>query len=84
VAEVCGESTPDGFQERLSRADGDADDVRDERRTSIRPQLGDATGVLVLDETGVLKKGRHSAGVARQDSGTAGNGEHCPSGVLVG
>jgi SRSO17 transposase len=66
VAEVCGESTPYGFQYLLSRADWDADVVRDELRTSIRQHLGDANGVLVLDETGFLKKGRHSAGVARQ------------------
>jgi SRSO17 transposase len=66
VAEVCGESTPYGFQYLLSRADWDADVVRDELRTYIRQHLGDANGVLVLDETGFLKKGRHSAGVARQ------------------
>ena len=84
VAEVCGESTPYGFQYLLSRADWAADDVRDELRTYIRQHLGDATGVLVLDETGFLKKGRHSAGVARQYSGTAGKVENCQIGVFVG
>src|SRR5258705_12639633 len=72
VAEVCGEPTPYGFQYLLSRADGDADAVRDELRTDSMPHLGDPNGGLVLDETGVLKKCQHSAGVARPYSGTAG------------
>jgi SRSO17 transposase len=46
----------------LSRADGDANAVRDELHTDILHHLGDANGVLVLDETGFLKKGQHSAG----------------------
>ena len=66
MADVCGEPTPYGFQSLLSRADWDADAVRDELRTSSRQHLGAPNGVLVLDETGFLKKGRHSAGVARQ------------------
>jgi SRSO17 transposase len=83
VAEVCGEPTPDGFQYLLSRADWDADAVRDERRLYSMPQLGDPNGVLVLDETGCLKKGRHSAGVARQYRGPAGNMDTCHIGVLL-
>ena len=47
-------------------------------------QLGDDQAVLVVDETGYLKKGRHSAGVARQYSGTAGRVENCQVGVLLG
>jgi SRSO17 transposase len=66
MAEVCGELTPYGFQYLLSRADWDADAVRDELRRYSMPHLGDSNGVLVLDETGFLKKGRHAAGVARQ------------------
>ena len=46
--------------------------------------LGDASGVLVLDETGFLKKGSHSVGVARQYSGTAGRIENCQIGVFLG
>ena len=72
VAEVCGESTPYGFQYLLSRADWDADAVREELRRYVVQHLGDPNGVLVLDETGFPKKGRHSAGVARQYSGTVG------------
>lgn len=45
---------------------------------------GDSEAVLVIDETGFLKKGRHSAGVARQYSGTAGRIEHCQIGVFLG
>ena len=67
----------------LSRADGDADAVRDELRTDSMPQLGDPHGVLVLDETGLLNKGQHSAGVARQYSGTAGKVDNGPIGVLL-
>jgi SRSO17 transposase len=50
----------------------------------VLQQLGDSEAVLVLDATGFLKKGRHSAGVARQYSGTAGRIEHCQIGVFLG
>jgi SRSO17 transposase len=83
VAEVCGESTPYGFQYLLSRADWDAAAVRDELRHYVIQHLGDSNGVLVLDETGFLKKGAHSAGVARQYSGTAGKVENCQIGVFL-
>jgi SRSO17 transposase len=84
MAEVCGEPTPYGFQYVLNRADWDADAVRDELRTYVGQHLGDPNGVLVLDETGFLKKGEHSAGVARQYSGTAGKVENCQIGVFLG
>jgi SRSO17 transposase len=83
VAEVCGESTPYGFQYLLNRADWDADAVRDELHTYGLQHLGDPNGVLVLDETGFLKKGRHSAGVARQYSGTVGKVDNCQIGVFL-
>jgi SRSO17 transposase len=83
VAEVCGEPTPYGFQYLLSRAEWDADAVRDELHTYIRQHLGDPNSVLVLDETGFLKKGRHSAGVARQYRGTVGNVDNCQIGVFL-
>jgi SRSO17 transposase len=83
VVEVCGEPTPYGFQYLLSRADWDADAVRDELRTYSMQHLGDPNGVLVLDETGFLKKGRHSAGVTRQYSGTVGKVDNCQIGVFL-
>jgi SRSO17 transposase len=84
LAEVCGEATPYGFQYLLNRADWDADAVRDELRTYVIQHLGDRNGVLVLDETGFVKKGRHSAGVARQYTGTVGKVENCQIGVFLG
>jgi SRSO17 transposase len=66
VAEVCGEATPYGVQYLLSRADWDADAVRDELRLYVMPHLGEPHGVLVLDHPGFLNKGQHAAGVARQ------------------
>jgi SRSO17 transposase len=83
VAEVCGESTPYGFQYLLSRADWDAEAIREELRRYVVQHLGDPNGVLVLDETGFPKKGRHSAGVARQYSGTLGKVDNCQIGVFL-
>ena len=84
MAEVCGEPTPYGFQYLLNRADWDAEAVRDELRTYVIQHLEDPNGVLVLDETGFVKKGCHSAGVARQYTGTVGKVENCQIGVFVG
>jgi DDE superfamily endonuclease len=84
LAEVCGEATPYGFQYVLNRADRDADAVRDELCRYVIQYLGDPNGVLVLDAPGFLKKGQHSAGVARQYSGTAGKVENCQIGVFLG
>ena len=84
LADICGEPTPYGFQYVLGRADWDADAVRDELRTSVIPHLGDPEAVLVLDETGLVNKGCHSAGVARQYTGTVGTVENCQIGVLLG
>src|SRR3954468_16675856 len=57
LAELAGEPTPDGMQHLLARADWDADQVRDDLQAYVVEQLGDAQAVLVLDETGFLKKG---------------------------
>jgi SRSO17 transposase len=83
LAEVSGTATPYGFQHLLGRASWSADAVRDELRTYIAQHLGDAHAVLVIDETGFLKKGQHSVGVARQYSGTAGRVENCQIGVFL-
>ena len=66
LAEVNGDVTPYGVQHLLGRAIWDAAAVRDELRGYIMEYLGAPPGVMVIDETGFLKKGRHSAGVARQ------------------
>lgn len=84
LAEHLGDPTPDGVQHLLARADWDADAVRDDLTAYVAEHLGDLGGVLVVDETGFLKKGTKSAGVARQYSGTAGRVENCQVGVFLG
>src|ERR671914_355242 len=83
LAEVSGEATPYGFQHLLGRADWQADAVRDELRHYLIQHVRDPAAVLVIDETGFVKKGHHSAGVARQYSGTAGRIENCQIGVFL-
>ena len=84
LAELLGEATPDAIQHLLARAEWDAEAVRDELLGYVRDTLGHSDGVLVVDETGFLKKGTKSAGVARQYSGTAGRIENCQVGVFLG
>lgn len=84
LAERAGEAVPDGMQRLLMSADWDADAVCDDVGAYVVEQLGDRSGVLVVDETGFLKKGTKSAGVARQYSGTAGRIENCQIGVFLG
>lgn len=83
LAEALGERTPDGVQRLLNAAQWDADAVRDDLRQYVVSHFGDAEAVLVVDETGFLKKGMKSAGVARQYSGTAGRIENCQVGVFL-
>jgi SRSO17 transposase len=84
LAENAGDRTPDGVQDFLARMRWDADQVCDDLRAYVVAQLGDADGVLVLDETGIVKKGTKSVGVQRQYSGTAGRIENCQIGVFLG
>ena len=84
LAEAAGDATPDGVQDFLSRMRWDADAVRDDLQAYAVEHLGDEDAVLVLDETGFLKKGTKSAGVQRQYSGTAGRVEPCQIGVFLG
>src|SRR5438046_6674510 len=77
IAEHAGDATPDGMQHLLAGARWDADGVRDDLRDYVVEHLGDAGAVLVVDETGDLKKGTATAGVQRQYSGTAGRIENC-------
>src|SRR5215207_9146369 len=84
LAEAAGDHTPDGMQAFLARVHWDADALRDDLRAYVIEHLGDDDAVLVLDETGFLKKGTKSAGVHRQYSGTAGRVENCQIGVFLG
>jgi SRSO17 transposase len=83
LAEAAGDRTPDGMQDFLSRMRRDADAVRDDLRAYVVEHLGDAEGVLVLDETGFVRKGEKSVGVQRQYSGTAGRIENRQIGVFL-
>ena len=84
LAEAVGDATPDGVQDFLSRMRWDAEAVRDDLQAYVAEHLGDAGAVLVLDETGFLKKGTKSAGVQRQYTGTAGRIENAQVGVFLG
>ncbi|WP_445183168.1 IS701 family transposase [Pseudonocardia sp. Cha107L01] len=83
LAERAGEASPDGMQRLLRWADWDIDGVRDDVREYVVECLGDPGGVLILDDTGFLKKGTRSAGVQRQYSGTAGRVENCQIGTFL-
>src|SRR5919202_5911694 len=84
LAENAGDRTPDGVQDFLARMRWDADQVRDDLQAYVMAQLGDLDAVLVLDETGFIKKGTKSGGVQRQYSGTAGRIENCQIGMFLG
>jgi SRSO17 transposase len=83
LAEAMGECGPHGVQRLLSEADWDQEAVRDELRSYVLAHLGEEAGILVVDETGFLKKGKKSAGVAPQYSGTAGGRANCQIGVFL-
>jgi SRSO17 transposase len=83
LAEQIGEGSPYGVQHLLGRSDWDPDEVRDDLRAYVVETLGDPDAVLILDETGFLKKGTRSAGVARQYTGTAGRIENAQVGVFL-
>src|SRR6266851_1607648 len=83
LADFAGDATPDGMQRLLNFYCWSADAVRDVLRDYVIAGIGDAGAVLVIDETGFLKKGRMSAGVQRQYTGTAGRIENCQVGVFL-
>ena len=83
LAEHAGEVSPDGMQRLLRTADWDADAVRDDA-ARLRARAARAPdGVLIVDETGFIKKGIRSAGVARQYTGTTGKIDNCQIGVFL-
>jgi len=84
LAEALGEAGPQGVQRLLNAATWDADAVRDDLRDYVVEHLGDvASGVLIVDETGFLKQGAKSCGVAPQYTGTAGATANCQVGVFL-
>jgi SRSO17 transposase len=83
LAEYAGDPAPWRMQALLGRTVWDQEKARDICRDYVIERLGDPSGVLILDETGFVKKGRHSVGVARQYSGTAGRIENCQIGVFL-
>jgi SRSO17 transposase len=83
LAEISGAQNPYGFQHLLGRADWGPDALRDRLRAYVTDYLHAPDAVGVIDETGFLKKGTHSAGVARQYSGTAGRIENSQIGVFL-
>ncbi|MET7529793.1 IS701 family transposase [Streptomyces goshikiensis] len=83
IAEHAGDASPAGMQHFLSRARWDADEVRDGIRDFVVEHLGDEDAVLVVDETGDLKKGTASVGVQRQYTGTAGRIENSQVAVYL-
>src|SRR3712207_5832205 len=85
MAEQMGEMRPQGAQRLLNAARWDADAIRDDLREYVLEHLGDEeSGVLIVDETGFLKKGEKSVGVvARQYTDTAGKRENCQVEVFL-
>ncbi|MFE7266073.1 IS701 family transposase, partial [Streptomyces sp. NPDC057592] len=83
LAEEAGHAGPDRIHRLLNRIEWDADEVLDDVREYVAEHLGDPGAVLIVDDTGFLKKGTGSAGVQRQYSGTAGRTENCQVGVFL-
>jgi SRSO17 transposase len=83
IAEHAGDPSPDGMQHLLSRAVWDEDVVRDDVRAYVIEHLGGPDAVLVIDETGDLKKGTTTVGVQRQYTGTAGRVENAQVAVYL-
>src|SRR6266436_1383268 len=83
LAEELGDPNVHGVQRLLADGEWDEEAVRDDLRAYVIEHLGEAGGVLVVDETGFVKKGKKSAGVARQYSGTAGRRENSQIGVFL-
>jgi SRSO17 transposase len=83
LAEAAGDESPFAMQHLLGRASWDVTGVREETRRYVQEGLGSEIRARIVDESGFLKKGEKSAGVARQYSGTAGRVENCQIGVFL-
>ena len=84
IAEHAGDTTPHGMQHLLARARWDTDGVRDDLRDYVISAFGETDGILIVDETGDLKKGSATVGVQRQYTGTAGRVENAQVAVYLG
>ena len=83
MAEEVGDTAPDKTQRLLYEAKWEADEARDELQAYVIEELGEAGGIGIVDETGFIKKGEKSAGVARQYTGTAGKIENSQVGTFL-
>jgi SRSO17 transposase len=83
LAEEAGLPTPYAMQYLLSRAVWESDEVRDQLQAYVREMIAGPEGMLLIEETGFLKKGKKSVGVQRHYSGTAGRIENCQIGVFL-
>ena len=83
LAEAAGLSTPYRFQHLLGRAVWEADAVRDDHLQEVLRSLGQRDAVLAIDETGFVKQGKKSVGVARQYCGASGKIDNCQVGVFL-
>jgi SRSO17 transposase len=83
LAERAGHANPDRLQHLLARAKWDVDGVVADLRSYVSDRLGDSDAVLVVDETGDLKKGSATVGVQRQYTGTAGRVENSQVAVYL-
>ncbi|OZM76661.1 hypothetical protein CFP66_39815 [Pseudonocardia sp. MH-G8] len=83
IAEHAGETSPDGMQHLLNRACWDTEGVAADLRRFVAGHLGEPDGVLIVDESGDLKKGEHTVGVQRQYTGTAGRVENAQVAVYL-
>src|SRR4029453_18555298 len=83
IPEHAGQASPDGLQHLLAGAVWDHDGIRDDIRDYLLEHLADPQAVLVVDETGDLKKGTHTVGVGRQYTGTAGKVDNAQVAVYL-
>ena len=84
LAETVGMALPDRIERLLYRTLWDVDSARDRLAAFVAERFGEEEGIGLLDETGFLKQGKHSAGVQRQYTGTAGKIANCQVGVFLG
>jgi SRSO17 transposase len=83
IAEYSGDPEPKALQRLLNLSPWDADEARDLVCDYAMEHFGDPRGVLIADPTGFAKKGKRSAGVQRQYSGTLGRVDNCQIGVFL-